>query len=642
MQAEIIKVLFAYVQQQRNLNITLSNLIVITQNYAKKLHIKQPELTPLIENTSEILTKELEIMEQEGMLTLRRSRDTDNIFVITYTGYYRVALRNWYQKMLEDPSLPFPSVSFLNIEIPENLITHLNIATDLQKLLREGTVSDNSLINLSFDIEVADILVTNNIIHSYLEDVSFMKLHEFLKREQNSINISAETENDLPTKSIAAETLRNFAHNPKEEQVRFQSPSNAYYHFWLSMYTIINKQLSHARGQHTIIEGQLQANKLLHSFISYYYEMRRDDQRLKAVFHKLNETLYAHPYVYSTTDLANIALEGDTGQSVTIENIADYLQDMSQPKPGSQTPHIVRFKTMNGQEHIIATNNVLVYFYEVLSTTQKEIKEIFSNMILNEFNQNKTLSLLKPNTDYNNAIEQILMSEYPILYALLNYRIIELSMQNTKDYEYLGTAEELIDTKKEVLRSYAEIMQISQPKLKKESLYFLPVWSFIPVINVFFNLFYHFFRLYKQRAYARKEGEGEIIDSKPVTAQRIASSHTQEDKNINILKNRLTQYGNQPVADTLESLIQRWNQLIDKNTRANLTEDVNALCRDALKHIGRIGKNSDLPSEERIQTLAERLAENPQLKNIRDTKALQKYMQLYMTNVILNTLQRSP
>jgi len=85
----------------------------------------------------------------------------------------------------------------------------------------------------------------------------------------------------------------------------------------------------------------------------------------------------------------------------------------------------------------------------------------------------------------------------------------------------------------------------------------------------------------------------------------------------------------------LASYINQWNPLLDKQLRANLTEDVNSLIRDYMRRTIRTLKASNF-TVERIQNLAAVLIKTSALQKIKDKDALQMYVTLYIIRLVKN------
>ena len=79
----------------------------------------------------------------------------------------------------------------------------------------------------------------------------------------------------------------------------------------------------------------------------------------------------------------------------------------------------------------------------------------------------------------------------------------------------------------------------------------------------------------------------------------------------------------------------QWNKQITKQSREQLTEDVNSLIKDYIRSTARTLKSSKF-NIQRIENLANTLVKTPSLQNIREKQHLTKYVQLYILKLVKN------
>jgi hypothetical protein len=86
------------------------------------------------------------------------------------------------------------------------------------------------------------------------------------------------------------------------------------------------------------------------------------------------------------------------------------------------------------------------------------------------------------------------------------------------------------------------------------------------------------------------------------------------------------------IDETLEELIEEWNPLVEGQAKQDLVEDVNAAVRDFLRKIRR--KMVTPPDRARIQNLASQIAEYQAFNRIKQKRAFQRYIELYMIKLL--------
>ena len=107
-----------------------------------------------------------------------------------------------------------------------------------------------------------------------------------------------------------------------------------------------------------------------------------------------------------------------------------------------------------------------------------------------------------------------------------------------------------------------------------------------------------------------------------------ADARARMKKAVQVLKKEFLD-GDKSLNRTLSQLAERWNPLLDPKAKKNLIEDVNALIRDFLR---KLKKSFQLnpPDVPRVQTLAEDLSRNKNLKAIKRKDDLVQYIELYI------------
>lgn len=87
--------------------------------------------------------------------------------------------------------------------------------------------------------------------------------------------------------------------------------------------------------------------------------------------------------------------------------------------------------------------------------------------------------------------------------------------------------------------------------------------------------------------------------------------------------------------EELSNCLFQWNKQITKQSREQLTEDVNCLIRDYIRTTARSLRSSTFNSQ-RIKNLADTLVKSPSLSNIKEHAPLTMYVQLYILKLVKN------
>ena len=85
----------------------------------------------------------------------------------------------------------------------------------------------------------------------------------------------------------------------------------------------------------------------------------------------------------------------------------------------------------------------------------------------------------------------------------------------------------------------------------------------------------------------------------------------------------------------LDYLARQWNKMISKEAYRNLTDDVNSLIRDYTRRVVKTLSGTSF-TKERVENLAKTLVNTPNMKKIKEEKALTEYVILYILRLVSN------
>ena len=217
------------------------------------------------------------------------------------------------------------------------------------------------------------------------------------------------------------------------------------------------------------------------------------------------------------------------------------------------------------------------------------------------------------------------------MYALLNSNFLPLIHYETRNsQEPVSEKINLFSNGK--LIPYSDILILSRQEIYNDAKIKLPFWYAIPFFSWLLSL------LLKKPSSKDKKQEK---TKKPAEDK----TETEETKNKTSSKteilNAIKQVEQQlvPEDSSLEQELSnyelQWNKQITKQSREQLTEDVNSLIRDYIRSTARTIKSSKF-NIQRIENLANTLVKTPSLQNIREKHHLTKYVQLYILKLVKN------
>jgi hypothetical protein len=284
-------------------------------------------------------------------------------------------------------------------------------------------------------------------------------------------------------------------------------------------------------------------------------------------------------------------------------------------------PDIMKFIDNNKEEYFVRRDRLLTLCSYILNNLRSKIKADITSRwtkILASYYREKSM---ENDTDFEEFLKKLVRLYSPVLLIILNdkrtalqqYEAISRSIDPSK-------VEKFFDNNS--LIPFRKLFGLKREKLLLYSKLSLPFWYSIPVIVSIAAFFKHKIKkvpiYYKE---AENSQENYLKPSLKVAAEKLIKEIVP---------------GNFTVDEYMESLIDRWNQILNRSAQEKLTRDVNLMIKDymrnAIKTFGYQALNSSMLDE-----LAERMIRsNTALSRINNKNALRIYIKTYITKILLD------
>ncbi|MCL2880687.1 MAG: hypothetical protein FWF29_10605, partial [Treponema sp.] len=207
------------------------------------------------------------------------------------------------------------------------------------------------------------------------------------------------------------------------------------------------------------------------------------------------------------------------------------------------------------------------------------------------------------------------------------------------DQKLLWTFEETEHSKNPVpasLRIYkmgkllpmSELYAIQRKDLLTDAKYRLPFWYSFPVISAIAGFFHRLTGKKRKKTASESMLIEETPESKVKTIKelhRIAET----------IQSALIPPG-RSLEMYMDELENKWNKIIEAGSRKNLTVDVQALVRDHLRKMIRIHRTKRISRTSIHESASRIISGTPALHNMSSQDSLCRYIELYMTQLLLN------
>ena len=187
------------------------------------------------------------------------------------------------------------------------------------------------------------------------------------------------------------------------------------------------------------------------------------------------------------------------------------------------------------------------------------------------------------------------------------------------------------------LLPYADLLMLKNNKILANAKSRLPFFYTIPILSWLVSLFN-----------GKKKNKTKKTQQKLITAAEIFEQEDDEtvSKTKKITKTEsLAAAANEITKELipegssldreLDYLARQWNKMISKEAYRNLTDDVNSLIRDYTRRVVKTLSGTSF-TKERVENLAKTLVNTPNMKKIKEEKALTEYVILYILRLVSN------
>jgi hypothetical protein len=339
-------------------------------------------------------------------------------------------------------------------------------------------------------------------------------------------------------------------------------------------------------------------------------------------FAAVDEKMMEAPYIFTFDEILKFTAAGGMVilQRYTEEDLREWMKQKMIPV-NDKFSDILKFTGTDKKEYFVRSDRLLTLCSYILKDLQPKIKNDVTDhwtKILKSYYKDKSM---ENDEAFEGFLQRLVRLYSPIILiilrdkrtALLQYEAIAESINPSKIDKFFDGNEMI---------PFRKLFGLRRDSLLLYSKLSLPFWYSIPVIVSLGRFFKH--KIKNESVYYKETGKAAENDLRPSlrsSAEKLAKEIVPDNTTID---------------EYMTSLIDRWNQLLNKPAQEKFTRDVNTTIKDymrnAIKTFGSQALNSSMLDE-----LAERMiSANPALSQISNKNALRIYIKVYMTKVLLN------
>ncbi|MCL2293580.1 MAG: hypothetical protein FWC36_01760 [Spirochaetes bacterium] len=600
---------------------------------------------------------------KNAAIPILKRMETEEACTITYEGasilsfqvhkYYRQLVMKHYKIIEERPEYSFPDTRAFNFKINDSWLVYLNAQQNFIDAPELTNNEKGKILVITFGDGVNSIVIPPEIVNTVLFDVVLKKIHLYVQNQNNFVYIGRYLRKAFEESESAVETMMSSMLNgPPNFKDHIRKPADFSFKFFAYLCNKVIKDLG-AKKEKSISDITIyQAMALLRAFITYGRSVQQKESQRISDFKSLASQVKKAPYIYSTAEIFEMkdTIGTPYSKKYSPEFVSDFINKATTRKDDEDLPSVVKISAEPKKDYYIDREMLPQVFLKILVDSGKEIKKQYSKewgQILRKFKTNKEMQDEKV---FLESINTVIKNDYKLLNALLNPSLIYLANRLFDKNKNIKTSVDACFSEPGKFKSINKLLNMDREELLKETMASLPMRYSIP----FFGRFIDFFMLLLGR---KNKEEDEVAESQKTGGaveevfQELGSSSARDETSRqtspekaaapqdllgSISRLREIYLSGKEMNHALEELIEKWNYMVDKKARKNLTEDINSLIRGFLRSRKRVIIRYKTLNEGRITTLRDDIMKQVSNANIKNKDAFRAYIDLYVIKLLGN------
>jgi hypothetical protein len=584
-----------------------------------------PQLRYWMDNTREKVYAELNRLSNEQKCILQGSRQNQQVFLPTF---FVEKLETLYFSIDKTKDYAFPCEKNLNANIPAEYIREISVDSGMLNYLDNPQRTIFPILKLVFKDKFDSILALPTHLPRRILEVALLKLKISMQRTRSMDFYKQKLITHFPGQSFHAKSFfENFTMHQDMSLEEIEVSNDFTFSAWLFLCPLIRTQVMDMVERSNDISsddiGLYQSVSLILVLNNYYKVSAINKHDKEKAFAAIYEKMCEAPYLFSFSEMLNFTGIGGTLilNHYTEEDLTEWLKQ-KMTVHDNKLPDILKFSMPNDTEVFVRKSKVFVLCSYMIKDLQSKIKEEITDRwvkLLRDYLKEKAME----NDEYFDS----LVTRYTRLYApallnllldkkvaLLQQEILEESSDSSKIEKFFANGK-LIPLRK--------LLRLKREDLLRDSKFMLPFWYSIPIVAILGRVFKY--GLNKSKIYFKedeKNYKSGYTSSLKSSAEKLSKELIPANLNID---------------EYMNTILDRWNQIINKSAREKLTRDGNSVIKgymhDAVKNFGHRALSASMLDE-----LASRIIiSNQALSKISNRNSLHLYIKLYITKMLLNS-----
>lgn len=552
---------------------------------------------------------------------------------IVLPEHYANVFHREYQRMDENPDVPFPDEDGLKTIVPAEWIQAISLESDLAAVADLGEERPVPLYRIIFPEGLRPLVIPSAFVPAKLIEYAVIKVRQYLRKGANKEYLYNKLLYAFTSKEqILKDAFSKVLIRPYEAIEELRKSSNDFtFTFWAYLSSHLKKDLDKKTEKTPEEIATYQASVVCEIFANYYKGKAQRVVDLDLAFKALAANLRKPPFHFNIDEISLFkdAKGAPLLGKFTKEELETWLREATTKASAGELPEFFIVATAAGRRSYIAKDRILPLAMRIVGEARAELRSRILHewkRIMEEFG---SLPAMEDDKAWRHELGVRVEERFPLLDALLKDRLLPLVYE-----EAAARGEAQAELERFFYRGdlvpIDELLELPRKTMVTDARMLLPFWYSVPILSALARLFFR-----KPKAKKGPAKTGPVLRVEEEEAPRAAQPKDRKREfaaaAAKVAKSLLPT--GLSLDEYLLELEGRWNTLLNREAKANLTEDVNSLVRDYLRGVLRTMKAENFTLE-RVKTLAANLADTPTLLRIKNHSALELYIQLYMVRAL--------
>lgn len=618
-----------YAEKQNSPFIDFSEFCAFIKKYAETHVEEQAELVKYLGDPTNTVTAELAGLEEKHLAATIPNGNKKMIVAISYfTNKYLAR----YKEILTNDSIPYPLEAELPKHFPNHALERKNGEDYIISAIENQNLKSSHLFIFVFPRELPSLILPAAFPVKSLLETAQMKIRKVLKKDEYHDYFLKKLRGTNPAKEIS---IKNFFSKFVDQDYRgyMDVTDGDEYYLWNQLCYYLRQDFEKIQDRTIEDTNVLQAISISEIHSTYLKQKFQTNKKRQDALEELRNQLGKPPFFFSMNQI--LKFQDKNGKLLfgqySEEDLKTFMQKITTDAEPNQLPELVVFKVASGTKYHIYKKNVVPVIVRLCNEAHESIKEELQRKWYQVLINYEKLPEMTNDAKFEKTLEAKIQENSPVLYSLLNASFLKLiALEQSSEGEFrLFVGGELLP--------YSNLLLLTREQLLADTKVQLPIIYTMPVISWIISFFKG---RKKKKAKDKAEQENAQQNTKnPFEDENVISKSLSREEALAekaiILSREIIPEGS-TIDRELNYLVTQWNKMITKETRMNLTEDVNALIRDYTRRVCKTLTNVSL-TKERIDNLAAALVKTPNMQKIGEPQALTEYVVLYMLRLVSNS-----